>query len=161
MNVFDFAMQTELDNKAHYEKLKAETPVDGLKKIFSILAAEELMHYNFVKAVKTGMAAELADSDILENVKNIFQDLQVDQGLLDELRTRLDGYHHAMKIEAESIRFYEEIALKERNPTVIQLLLRIVAEEKKHYTIVGNIHELIAGYESFRILHKFGKPMEI
>lgn len=161
MNVFDFAMQMELDNKAHYEKLKAETPVDGLKKMFSIMAAEELMHYNVIKAVKTGVTTELADSDILENVKNIFQDLQVDQSLLNELRTKLDGYHHAMKIEAESIRFYEDIAQKEGNPPVIHLLLQIVAEEKKHYTIVGNIHELIAGYESFRIWHKFGKPMEI
>ncbi len=161
MNVFDFAMQTELDSKAYYEKLKAEIPIDGLKKIFAILAAEELTHYNVIKAVKAGVTTELADSDILENVKNIFQDLQVDQSLLDELRTKLDGYHHAMKIEAESIRFYEDIARKERNPTVIQLLEQIVAEEKKHYTIVGNIHELIAGYESFRIWHKFGKPMEI
>jgi rubrerythrin len=150
MNVFDFAMQMELDGKRHYEKLVEETPIIGLKKIFSILAADEQKHYDVVEAMKSGVTPEMADSTALEHAKNIFQTLQIDESLLTALKTKLDAYRHAMKIEADSIKLYEDIARKEStesSPAAVPLLLRIIEEEKKHYNIMENIHDLIAGYE--------------
>jgi rubrerythrin len=160
MNVVDFAIQAELDNKAYYEKLEAEASVEGLKKIFSILAAEELKHFHVMNALKAGEATELADSAILERAQNIFQTLQVDEDVRTELRTKLDGYRHAMKIEAESIRFYEDVARRETKSEVIVLLLKIVEEEKRHYAIIENIYNFIDGHEKFMVWHKFGKNRE-
>ena len=163
MNVLDFAMQMELDGKAHYESLEQDTPVPGLRKIFSILAADEQKHYDVVDAMKSGVTPEMADSTALEEAKNIFQTLEIEESVLDELKTKLDGYRYAMKIEADSIRLYEDIAEKERtggNPSSIQLLLKIIEEEKKHYNLVENIHDLIAEYEDFLVWHEFGAIKE-
>ena len=131
-----------------------------MKKIFTILAAEELTHYNALKTVKTGSTTALTDSGLLENVTNIFRSLQVDQSLLNDLRTNADVYNYAMKMEEESIGFYEHIAREETNPAVIQLLLQIVAGEKKHLVTLRKIHELLAGFESYHIWHKFVEPMD-
>src|SRR6516225_2120753 len=77
MNVLDFAMQMELDGKAHYESLEQDTPVPGLRKIFSILAADEQKHYDVVDAMQSGVTPEMADSTALEEAKNIFQTLEM------------------------------------------------------------------------------------
>lgn len=158
MNVLDFAMQMELDGKAHYEGLERDTPVAGLKKIFSILAADEQKHYDVVAAMKTGVTPEMADSTALEDAKHIFQTLKIEESLLDELKTKLDVYRYAMKIEADSIQLYEDVARREKtggNPAVVPLLVKIIEEEKKHYNIVENIHDLIAEYENFLVWHEF------
>ena len=54
MNLFDFAMKMEMDGKAYYEKLATDTPVAGLRTIFTMLAADEQKHYDAVQAMKTG-----------------------------------------------------------------------------------------------------------
>lgn len=164
MNVLDFAMQMELDGKAHYEHLEQETPVAGLKKIFSILAADEQKHYDVADAMKSGVTPEMADSTALADAKNIFQTLKIEESLLDELKTKLDGYRYAMKIEADSIQLYEDIARKESaasNQAVVPLLLKIIEEEKKHYNIVENIHDLIAEYENFLVWYEFSAIREL
>ncbi|MCM2356671.1 MAG: ferritin family protein [Geobacteraceae bacterium] len=163
MNILEFAKQMELDGKAHYEKLERETPVVGLKKIFSILAADEMKHYAVVDAMASGVMMEMTDSTALENAKNIFQTMQIDEGLLAEMKTKLDGYRHAMKIEADSVRLYEDIVRKESqygSPALVSLLERIIEEEKKHYNIVENIHYLIARYENFVSWHEFDRIRE-
>ena len=163
MNVLDFAMQMELDTKAHYESLEKETPVAGLKKIFSILAADEQKHYDVMDDMRTGVTPDMADSTALEDAKYIFQTLKIEESLLDELRTRLDAYRYAMKIEADSIELYEDIARREHtcgNTAVVRLLMKIIEEEKKHYNIVENIHGLIAEYENFLVWNEFSAIRE-
>lgn len=160
MNIFDFSMQMELDGKAHYEKLEAETPIVGLQKIFSILAADEQKHYDVVYDMKLGVVREMADSTALEQAKNIFQLLQIDESLLEKLRTKLDAYQRAMQIEADSIRLYGDIARQESekgNEVVVPLVLKIIEEEKKHYNIVENIHDLIAASERMIPWHEFDR----
>lgn len=39
MDLYQFAMKMEVDGKAFYEKMAAETPHRGLKSVFSMLAA--------------------------------------------------------------------------------------------------------------------------
>lgn len=163
MNIFNFAMNMELDGKAHYEKLVAETPVAGLKKIFSILAADEQKHYEVVESMNAGVAMEMADSTALEDAKNIFQTLQIGKQHIQKLQTKLDAFRYAMMLEEESVRLYEDIARKENrknNVVVVQLLLRIIEEEKKHYNIVENIHYLIAKYENFISWQEFERFKE-
>lgn len=163
MNIFDFAMKMELDGKAHYEKLEMETPVSGLKIIFSILAADEQKHYDVVESMKAGVPMEMVDSTALEVAKNIFQSMQIDEQHIQKLKTKLDAYRYAMMLEEESVMLYEDLARKEnrKNNTVgVQLLLRIIEEEKKHYNIVENIHYLIAKYDNFVTWHEFERFRE-
>ncbi len=147
MDVIDFAMRMELDGKAHYKKLEEMTPVPRLKKLFAILAVEEENHYEAIKGMKSGIMMELTGSTALETAQNLFQTIRIEETLLAELRTKLDAYRYAIKIESDSIELYEGMLKQEETkwgPAEVALLLKIIEEEKKHYTIMENIHDLIA-----------------
>lgn len=144
MNVFAFAMKMEQDGKAFYEKLSAETELPGLRTIFTRLAADEQKHYEIFQAMQQeAQAATMEDSTVLEFARNVFEQMLVEKGKLGPIGGDLEGYRHAMKIEADSFRLYEEAAQGEKNEAVRRLLLRIAGEEHKHFNIVQNIYDFV------------------
>lgn len=161
MNIFDFALKMELDGKAYYEKLAAETTVGGLKSIFTSLAADEQKHYEIILAIKTGTNLKMADSMVLETAKNLFEELAADRNIAASLKKSLDGYQHARKIEADSVRFYEDMAKKEDNPATVQLLLRIANEEKKHFNIMDNLYDYVLAPQNFLAWGEFSNLKEL
>jgi len=161
MNIFEFAMKMELDGKAYYEKLAAETAVAGLKTILTSLAADEQKHYDTILAIKSGSSGAMTDSAVLEEAKNLFADLSGDRNIVDTLKKSLDGYEHARKIEADSVRFYEDAAGKESNPDTARLLLRIAGEEKKHYNIMDNLYDFTLAPQNFLAWGEFSNLKEL
>jgi len=160
MNVFDFAMKMELDGKAYYEKLAAESSVSGLKSIFTSLAADEQKHYDIILAIKTGTNPKMADSTVLEKAKNLFEEMAADRTMAGSLHKSLDGYQHARKIEADSVRFYEDMAKKEDNPETVQLLLRLANEEKKHFNIMDNLYDYVLAPQNYLAWGEFSNLKE-
>lgn len=161
MDIFDFAMKMEIDGKAYYERLREATPVTGLKTIFTGLAADEQKHYDTIQAIKSGAAGAMANSTVLEQAKNIFQDMMGDKTIVGSLRKDLDGYRHAMKIEADSVRLYEDLAKKEDNPETAQLMLKIANEEKKHYNIMENLYDFVLAPKNFLAWGEFSNLKEL
>lgn len=161
MNVFDFAMKMELDGKAYYEKLAAESSISGLKSIFTSLAADEQKHYDIILAIKTGTNPKMADSSVLETAKNLFEEIAADRNMASSLHKSLDGYQHARKIEADSVRFYEDMAKKEDNPETVQLLLRLANEEKKHFNIMDNLYDFVLAPQNFLAWGEFSNLKEL
>jgi rubrerythrin len=161
MNIFEFAMKMELDGKSYYEKLAAETPVVGLKTIFVNLAADEQKHFDTIQAIKSGAFGTMADSTVLEEAKNLFADLMGDKNIVGSLKRSLDGYEHARRIEADSVRFYEDSAGKESNPDTAGILLRIAGEEKKHYNIMDNLYDFTLAPQNFLAWGEFSNLKEL
>ncbi len=161
MNVFDFAMKMEKDGKAFYEEMSKRSSIAGLKHIFSMLAEDEQKHYDIIQNLKdkSGDTA-MADSVALENSKNIFSELMAEKERLDTMKEDLDGYRYAMKIEADSVRFYENAARRERKSSVKSLLLRIAEEEKKHFNIVENIYDFVLAPKYFLAWGEFSNLKE-
>ena len=160
MNVFDFAMQMEKDGKTHYEKLVAGTPIVGLKNIFSMLAADEQKHFETIQAMKTGANDAMAGSIALDEAKNVFQGLMNDRTLPGVLKKDLDGYLYAMKVEADSVKLYEDMAKKENRAEIVQLLLKIANEEKKHYNIMENLYDFVLAPQNFLAWGEFSNLKE-
>ena len=160
MNIFDFAMKMELDGTAYYEKLAAETDVGGLKSIFTSLAADEQKHYEIILAIKTGTKLIMADSTVLEKAKNLFEELMADKSISGTLKKSLDGYQHARKLEADSVKLYEDMAKKEDNPETLQILLRIANEEKKHFNILDNLYDFALAPQNFLAWGEFSNLKE-
>lgn len=160
MNVFDFALQMEEDGKRYYEKLAAEASHTGLKRIFAMLADVEREHHDVFQTLKSGASAARADSRVLDRAKNIFQEMMAEKGALKTIKTDLDAYRHALKLEAESVRLYEEMAAKEKNEEVRELLQKIAEEEKHHYNIVENIHDFVAAPETYLAWGEFSNLRE-
>ena len=161
MNIFDFAMKMELDGKAYYEKMAAETTVVGVKSIFTSLAADEQKHYETIQAIKAGTDYKMTDSAVLEKAKNLFEEITADRDSVASLKKSLDGYQHARKIEADSVKLYEDMAKKEDNPETVQLLLRIANEEKKHYNILDNLYDYILAPQNFLAWGEFSNLKEL
>ena len=141
MDTFDFAMGMELDGKKYYEKLANETPHAGLSTIFTRLAKDEQKHYDVIQSLKADATATMANTTVLEESKNLFQELMTDNFIVGSMQKDLDGYRHAVKIEADSVRFYEDAASKESSKETADLLLRIAGEEKKHFNIMDNLYD--------------------
>ena len=141
MDVFEFAMKMELDGKAYYEKLAAETTIPGFSGIFTRLAADEQKHYDIIKAISQGTDVSMADTTVLDGAKNVFQEVVANEQLLGGMKENLKAYEHAKDIEAESIKLYEDLAAKEANLQVAALLRRIAEEERKHFNIMENLYD--------------------
>ena len=79
MNVFEYAMQMELDGKAYYEEAAAKIDSPELKKILLEIAGDEQKHYNLFKSMLDGNDVEYVESEtttILKSVKNVFVTLK-------------------------------------------------------------------------------------
>ncbi|HEX2769485.1 MAG TPA: ferritin family protein [Geobacteraceae bacterium] len=161
MNVFDFAMQMEIDGKAHYEKLAAGTSTAGLQNIFLKLAADEQKHYEMIQAMKVGDDyGAMTSSTALDEAKNVFQGIMNDKTLLGGLRKDLDGYRYAMKVEVDSVKLYEDMAKKENSLEIVQLLLKIANEEKKHYNIMENLYDFVLAPQNYLAWAEFSNLKE-
>lgn len=138
MKIFDFAIKMEQDGKAYYEKLAKNATNPGLKTIFSRLAEDEQKHYEIFMALQEGeKKMAMAASTALEFAKNVFAALPKDAGT--DIKGDLESYRYAMQLEAESFRLYEDAASKEKDAGAKELLLKIAAEEHKHFQIIENI----------------------
>ncbi len=144
MNVFDFAMQMETDGKAYYEKLARQTDQAGLKTIFTRLAEDEQKHYEIFQELRTGgKAPAMQKSTALADAQNIFAELLKGSAVATGSKDDLAAYRQAMKLEADSFRFYEDAAVKKATAEVKSLLLKIAAEEHKHFNILENIYHFV------------------
>lgn len=144
MNVFDFAMKMEEDGKAYYEKLASQTSLPGLRTIFTRLAEDEQKHYEIFQELKTSRSVPaMQDTTILAEAKNVFEEIPKEEETLKGLEGDLAAYQHAMKIEADSFRFYENAAREEKNPATKNLLTKIAGEEHEHFNILENIFHFI------------------
>ncbi|MFO7765453.1 MAG: ferritin family protein [Pelovirga sp.] len=144
MDVFDFAMKMETDAETYYKNLAEQSNIEGIKNIFLDLAADEKKHYEIFKAMKARAdIAAMRDSEALNNAKNTFAKLLEAKPEAGAIQGDLDAYLHAMKMEADGARAYEEAKDRETNPEVKKLLQRVIEEEQKHYNIIKNVYDFV------------------
>ena len=160
MNLFDFAMKMELDGKAYYERLAEQTFHEGLKAIFTMLSADEQKHYEAISNLKSGIEGFITETTVHETAKNVFQGLKEDKILLGSMHKSLDAYYFAMKIEADSVRLYEDMARKEKRAETAQLMQKIADEEKKHYNIMENLYDLLLAPQTYLAWGEFSNLKE-
>lgn len=161
MNVFEYAMKMELDGKAFYEKLAAETSLPALKAVFNSMAEDEQKHYDTFKLLKEGNAGAMADSKVLETTKNVFEKLAQNKENAVGMKNTLDGYESARKVEADSAKFYEDMAAKEENKANALLILTIANEEKKHYNILDNLCDFTLAPQSYLAWGEFSNLKDL
>ncbi len=169
MNVFDFAIEME-DNGYAYKNLAKDATLPGLKTIFSSLADDEQKHREVFRKLKEGKQKEgMEDSAALDTAKNVFKLLPRGENKLKDIDSVLDAYQHAMKLEAESFRFYQDAADKENDADVKALLLKIATEEQAHYSILENVYHFVnapnqslewAEFSNISEFHQYGRDTD-
>lgn len=170
MNLFEFALKMEKDGQGYYEKLADQTDLPGLKKIFTRLAEDEQKHYAIFQRLQAGKTApDLQQSSSLDEVENIFASLPLPEVASKNLAETLKAYQYAMKVEADSVALYEKSAAEEDNPETKELLLRIAAEEQRHFKIMESVFHFVnapnqyladAEFSNLDQRHQFGRDID-
>jgi len=145
MNIYDFAIDFEIENREFYEKCAADTSHEDLKKVFLELAEEEKKHENIVRQLKDNKEVDEVEAGILPKAKEAFQKISetmpTGESLLPE--EQVDVYKKAVNLETKSYEFYTEKAEESDSELVKKTFNRLAEEEKKHERIIDNIIEMV------------------
>jgi len=148
MNIFEYAMQMEKDGENYYRQLTQQTANIGLKTILTMLADEEVKHYNAIEKMKTE-ELQMADTTILADAKNVFVQIkESDENFAFDIK-QTELYKRAQDIEKKSREFYLEKANEVQEKYQKELFLRLAEEEKKHYFLLENIIEFVSRPEAW------------
>jgi len=144
MPILDYAMQMEKDGEKYYRELAEKSPDKGLATILSMLADQEVKHFNVLQKIKEDRKAEIDEGTIREDVKNVFVRLQEEEKKFDFSTSQVDFYKKAQNLEQQSRDFYIEKAGDVESAAGRELFLRIADEEKLHYQMLENIIEFVS-----------------
>ncbi|MHC4632079.1 MAG: ferritin family protein, partial [Planctomycetota bacterium] len=101
MNIFEYAMQMEKDGEDYYRQLAQQTANKGIRTILTMLADEEVKHYNAVEKMKTEKP-QITETKILTDAKNVFVQIKESGGGFDFDIRQTELYKRAQDIEEKS-----------------------------------------------------------
>lgn len=144
MDIYEFAMQMELDGKAFYEKLAHQTSDENLRQVLVMLAEEEQKHYNIFKGLRAGkgpsvLTGENLHTKTLNAVKNIFVELSGNVQHPSFSTDERSIWAEALKIEEKSEQFYREKAAQESDAHKKNILNIIANEERNHIYLIDSV----------------------
>ncbi|MDY0058650.1 MAG: ferritin family protein [Myxococcota bacterium] len=144
MDVFEFCMGMERDGEQYYRKLAGEAADPGLQRIFTLLADDEVKHFQIFQALAASGAPEMATTTVLTHAKNVFQEMR-DAGTtsLAYGEPHAAAYREAQQVEARSRDFYREQAAAVPAGPARELLLRIADEEQRHHELLGHLLQFV------------------
>jgi len=143
VDILEYAMQVEIEGEAHYRELAERSNNPGMKKILTELADSEVEHYNVFKAIKENSSIPGIDEAILPNVKNIFSGMKADK-TLEVDPNEIELYRNVQQHEKKSQAFYQQKAEEVDTPALKEMLLKIAAEEGKHYQVLGGLIDFLS-----------------
>ncbi|WP_432405244.1 ferritin-like domain-containing protein [Wukongibacter sp. M2B1] len=138
MDIYEFAINMELDGKRYYEELMNRSQDEGFKKIFEMLAKDEDEHHRIINGMIEAKE-ESIKSDTLKNANNIFAEMLSSDKKIDLTVPAIEAYRHAFNMEDKSIKLYEEHCQKTENERERIIFKRLAEEEKKHKLVMENI----------------------
>ncbi len=150
MNIYKYAMKMEKDSENYYLELAKKTDDVGLQNILKMLANDEVKHYHIIaQMMKTDISAELAETDILENAKNVFIKIKGKKLVFDFDLPQINFYRKAQEMEEKSYKFYMEMSDKVEIESQKKIFLKLAGEEKKHMFLLENLVEFVSRPETW------------
>lgn len=146
MNVFEHAMQMELDGKAYYEEAATKVDSPELKKILLEIASDEQKHYNLFKSMKDGNDVDYVESEgstIFASVKNVFVTLKEENKDFKFPTDAKKLWEQARDVEKKAEEFYRAEAEKLDNEKNASILHKIADEEHRHWVTMENVINFI------------------
>jgi len=147
MNIFEYAMKLEKDGEKYYRELTDKVDSPGIKRILTMLADDEVKHYNIFKNMSKKTEPSMQETDVLKKSRNIFTEMQgkqVDPGIGQK-----EMYKKAQDLEKKTQDFYEKKASEVHDAAQKELFLKIADEEKRHYFLLENIINFVSRPETW------------
>ena len=143
MDIFDYAMQMEKDGESFYRSIAVKTDNNGLKAIVTMLADEEVKHYQVIERIKQDQY-EMPETNILDDAKSIFIQMKEKGEDFDSDLEQIELYKKAQEIEKQSQQFYQGKANEVDKDIQKQLFKQLAKEEEKHYFLLDNMIEFVS-----------------
>lgn len=143
MDIFDFALKMEKDGEDFYRKIAAKTNNKGLQKIVTMLANEEVKHYQAIESMKQDKY-QMAQTTILDDARNIFVEMKEQKQEFEPDHDQVKLYEKAQEIEKKSQDFYNEKAQQADSDEQKKLFVDLAKEEEKHYFLLENIIKFVS-----------------
>jgi rubrerythrin len=148
MDIFDFALNMELDGEKYYRELAERVKYDDLKKVLIGLAEDEQRHYEIIKSAQKQMKLIEGDPS-LSKIQNVFvnkthefnpDNKEFIAKLKDE---QFDVYEAALGKEKESVELYKKLKENAKKPEEQNIFEKLMHEEEKHVEVIENILEML------------------
>jgi len=144
MNAYDYAMQLEKEGEIFYRQLAEEANHEGLSKIFTMLANEEVKHYKmFQKLSKNSDTVTIPTMEVFKEAKEVFAEMSKDAVAYSYEDQQIDFYRRAIKTEDKAYEQYLDKANEMTNLQHKEIFLKIAEEELKHKELLENILEYV------------------
>lgn len=139
MNVYEYAMKVEKEGEAYYREMATNANNPGLKRIFTMLADEEVKHYNVFKNMMKKESIDLEKLNLLTDTKTIFQTLNEEKDNVNFDSEQIQFYKDAILREESSHNFYAQKAKELDDEIEKKIFLQIADEEVKHKRVLEEI----------------------
>ncbi|MGL1885535.1 MAG: ferritin family protein [Reichenbachiella sp.] len=144
MDIFEYALKMELDGEKFYRDLADKSTHIGFKKIFTMLADDEVEHYRILKELqKRDTTPTKSKNGQVDTAKNVFQEIKNADEQFSENEKQKNIYFNAAKIEDEARLFYEEQAKKTEDKELKMLFVSLAEEERKHASLLEEIGDFV------------------
>ena len=149
MDIFAYAMQMEKDGERFYREIADKAGSTGIKKILTMLADEEVKHYGAIEKMRLGRPAQIAETRILDQAKNVFVQIKEAQESFSPDEGQIELYRKAQDIEKRSRQFYEAKAAEAGRDDQKQLFEQLAVQEAKHYFLLENLIDFVSRPEQW------------
>lgn len=139
MNAYEYAMQVEKDGEKYYRELAEKSPYTGLKRVFTILADEEVKHYKIFKDLMEHNTVDINKLDIITDKKTIFAILSEDKDKINFNADQIQFYKEAIAREDGLEQFYLRKAQELESDIEKEVFIKISKEEAKHKIFLENV----------------------
>jgi rubrerythrin len=143
MEIYDYALKMEKDGETYYRKIAAKIKNKGLQSILTMLADEEVKHYQAIENMRLDKY-KMAETTILDDVKNIFIEMKEQKQEFEPDQEQVKFYEKAQEIEKKSQQFYHEKASQTDHDEQKKLFENLAKEEEKHYFLLENIINFVS-----------------
>ena len=142
MNAIKIAIKTENDAIIFYKEAAEKTRHPFGKKMFLSIMEDEKRHLEDLGCIMKGLDIKVRDVvGPMKRIKTIFEENRDD--LLERIQATTDemeALRIAMRMEKESIDFYEKVSKEMQTPKGKTLFERLAKEEQEHYSILSNTY---------------------
>jgi len=146
MDIFAFALEKEKYAEQYYRELADKASHTGLKNILTMLADDEVTHYQAIEQMKTETPEVVTETPVLTNAKKVFEKMRGSAEKFDFSISEVDLYRKACDIEEEGKRYYLEKAQEVQDDGRME---KLAEEENKHLVLVQSLCDFVSRPETY------------
>ncbi|MBT4286961.1 MAG: ferritin family protein [Deltaproteobacteria bacterium] len=154
MDILNIAITMEDEGAKFYRSLAEKTDSAAFKSVLNLMANDEDKHQKVFEAWQKKNQVPLEDSTVVSEVNTIFK--AANKADFVNAQDQLDLYNQALSKEGEAIEYYEKLKAEPEHAASIELIDKIIKEEKKHQAILTDLIEYISQPDSWIESAEFG-----